>query len=98
MEHLESTRNQIKPIFNVMYKIHHGLVNFPLNEYTLQSTITHTRNSHQYKILLIHTNKNPFHYSFLPIIIPLWNSLPTNLIDQSSLDDFINLLNDIDFN
>ena len=89
---------RIKSSLCLMYKIYHGLVNIPLNEYTLQSTITHTRNSHQHKILSILANKNSFHYSFLPRTIPFWNSLPPNLIDQPSLDDFRNLLNDIDFN
>ena len=80
-----------------MYKIHHQLVNIPLNEYTLPSTIIHTRGSHQHKVLPILTNKNPFHHSFLSRTIPLGNSLPPNLINQSSLDDFRNLLNDINF-
>ena len=78
-----------------MYKIHHRLVNIPLNEYTLLSAIAHTRGSHQYKILPILTNKNSFHHSFLPRTIPLWNSLPPDL--TVLLDDFRNLLNDIDF-
>ena len=94
MGHLKSMKNQIKLIC-IMY---HGLFNIPLNEYTLQSTITHTRHSHQHKILPILANKNPFHHFFLPRTMPLWNSLPPNLIDQSSLDNFRNLLNDIDFN
>ena len=57
---------RIKSSLCIMYKIHHALVNIPLNEYTLQSTITHTRNSHQHKILPILANKNPSQYSFLP--------------------------------
>ena len=36
--------------------------------------------------------------SSLSNFIPFWNSLPPNLSDQPSLDDFRNLLNDIDFN
>ena len=73
-------------------------INIPLNEYTLPSTITHARGSHQNKIFPILANKNDFHSSLLPRITPLWNSLSLNLIDKPSLDNFRNLLNDIDFN
>ena len=61
---------KVRRILCLMYKIHHCLVNIPLNEYTLQSTITHTRNSHQHKILPILANKNPFHYSFYQELSP----------------------------
>ena len=39
-----------------------------------------------------------FCLQILPRNIPLWKSLPRNLIDQLSLEDFRNLLNNIDFN
>ena len=36
-----------------------------MSSYTLPSTITHTRSSHQHKILPILVNKSPFYHSFL---------------------------------
>ena len=88
---------RIKSSLCMMYKIHYGLVKFPLYQYVSPSTITHTRRSHQYKILSLSALKNSFHYSFLPRTIPLWNNLPSHLIDHSSMDHFRSQLNDINF-
>ena len=40
------------------------------------------------------TTGTDYYLKFLPRAVLLWNSLPPNLIGQSSLDDFRNLLND----
>ena len=93
---------RIKSSLCIMYKIHHEFVNITLNEY-MHLTINNdpyqnqlpSTNTRFYLSLLI---KIPFHHSFSPRTILLWNSLSPNLIDQSSLDNFRNLLNDINFN
>jgi len=89
--------HRIKSSLCIMHKIHHGLVKFPLYQYASPSMITHTRKSHQHKIYPLSANKNSFYYSFLPQTTPLWNNLPPNLINQSSLNHFRTLLDNIDF-
>ena len=47
--------------------------------------------THQNNILPV-SQENSFYYLFLPQTIPLWNSLPPHLIDQSSKDCIWNFL------
>ena len=70
-----------------------GSVAFPICEYVLSSEILTTRGSHSYKIQQIFANKNSYKHSFLPSIIPIWNSLPEYVIESSSLQLFKSNLN-----
>ena len=78
----------------MFYKSIFDLVAFPICDYVLPSGILSTRGSHPFKIQPIFANKNSYKQSFLPSTIPIWNSLPDNVVESPSLQLFkLNLNN-----
>ena len=57
------------------------------------SVFTATHNSHCFKFHTIFANKNTYKSSFLPATIPLWNNLPSDIVNCGSLKHFKLLLN-----
>lgn len=67
-----------------MYKITHGLVALPSEQYALSQT----RNSHPYKLLTIHTRLDIYKLSFFPVTIGDWNSLVFSPVRIDTLPQF----------
>ena len=65
------------------------IVHINLNSY-LHPSGTITR-GHQQRYRQLHARINSYHHSFLPASIRDWNSLPTEVVTSSSLDDFISI-------
>jgi len=82
---LEDGRTQSRLI--IFYKIIHDVVKVNFNSYLHPSgTIAHDQ---QLRCRQLHARINSYHHSFLPASIRDWNSLSTEVVTSSSLDDFI---------
>ena len=83
---LAKRREQLKII--MLYKIIHNIVHIqPDLPFTYSSLINYTR-GHQLKIQQPATRVDSYSSSFFPSTIRLWNSLPVNVIDSCTLNDF----------
>ena len=74
---------------NMMYKIHHGLIDIPAAKYMSPSD-SRTRGGNRY-FQERHTNQMYLN-TFFPRTIKDWNRLPTNITSALNMDDFQSLL------
>ena len=81
---LESRRKNAR--LCMMYRIVHGLVAIPFEQYLVKST-TRTR-GHDQRYPIIGGNINVYRDSFLPRTIRDWNSLSQSLVSSETLDQF----------
>ena len=72
----------------LFYKIVNGLVAIPLPEYIHQPIRRISRYCHSMTFRPIHTNKGSYKYSFFPLAIVKWNTLPKSVVNSLSLDSF----------
>ena len=70
-----------------MYKIVHKIVHIQPDIPITYSNAVNTR-GHHLKVLQPATRVDAYLYSFFPSTVKLWNSLPSNLIESPSLDNF----------
>lgn len=71
----------------MIYKIVHGLVAIPQNDYLTPLTRpTHHHHSNSFRIP--YASKNSYKFSFFPCTIRLWNSLPEHVAASPSLESF----------
>ena len=59
--------------------------------YYLRQSVSHTR-GHSIRFIQLQARVDAFLYSFLPLTIRLWNSLPADIVTSSTIDDFKNKL------
>ena len=71
----------------MIYKIIHELVAVPLPSYFEQPTRM-TRHSHPLALCQIHTTANYYKYSFFPMAVVYWNSIPSSVVTLPTLNQF----------
>ena len=86
---LENRRNNFRAI--AMYKIHNNLVDINSGD-LLQPASTITR-GHPLTFKHLQAHVDAFKYSFYPSAIKIWNSLPSEVVLSSNLEQFKNNLN-----
>ena len=72
----------------MFYKTINNLAAIPYEHYVKPITNSTTRHSHQHKILPLSSSKNAFKFSFIPRTVPIWNSLPEELVNCNSITTF----------
>ena len=77
-----------KASLHIFYKMFNNLSMIPYPQYVQFSTVTSTRYSHCFKLVPMLAKKNPLKYSFLSRTIPLWNHLPQDLVNSTSIVSF----------
>jgi len=77
----------------MMYKIVNNLVEIDSSRILIRSNVLTRGHSNRYKQPF--TRINAYKYSFYPDTIKLWNNLPANIIDCTSLQSFNNLINNM---
>ena len=87
---LKQRRNESKLV--MMYKIIHGYVHIQSTLPLVQSFTNGVTRGHHNKYLQPATRTDVYKYSFFPSAIKLWNTLPEELIDAKTIDEFKNLL------
>jgi hypothetical protein len=80
-------QRRIDSRLSLMYKIHHGLVAIPKDEY-LTPHPRIPRNGHPHMYRLIGTRKDYYKYSYFPRTIFHWNKLPANVAELPTVDRF----------
>ena len=81
---LENRRQQAR--LQLLFKIHHGLVDIPATEY-LKTSDARTRGGHRF-FQERHTDKT-FLNSFFPRTIKEWNSRPATVTSAATLEEFL---------
>ena len=89
-ETLERRRMKARVVMG--FTIIHPLVAIPDIQFI--SAIVCTRGN-QLKFIQIPTRTNYYKYSFCPAVIPLWNSLPSEIASIDQLDEFKQTLSTI---
>ena len=59
------------------------------------STAIHTRSYHDAKLYTPTPRTDIFKYSYFPSVIRLWNNLPQNIIDSSTVTEFKSLISNV---
>ena len=77
----------------MMYKIVNNLVEIDSSRILIRSNVLTRGHLNRYKQPF--TRINAYKYSFYPDTIKLWNNLPANIIDCTSLQSFNNLINNM---
>ena len=72
----------------LLHKMSRHLIDIDVDLYLQPHTERRTRGSHNYKYRLDKATKNVYFYSFFPRTIRQWNSLPSDIVDENSLDLF----------
>ena len=72
----------------LLHKMSRHLIDIDVDLYLQPHTERRTRGSHNYKYRLDKATKNVYFYSFFPRTIRQWNSLPSDIVDENSLDIF----------
>ena len=72
----ETRRSKLQLI--VLYKIVHGLIDIPPDDYLIQGN-SKTRAAHKFKYQQCSTSTESYNNSFFPRIIQLWNRLPATV-------------------
>ena len=85
LESLELRR--IRRDLILTYKIVHGLINLPFDDYFVHAPDVGTR-GHTRKLLVKHARLNIVKNFFSYRVISIWNSLPQNTISMPSLSTF----------
>ena len=70
------------------YKKLHGEAAINIPPYVKHKTVMKTRNSDPMKFFPIQTSCDEYKYSFWPTTINDWNSLPSNIINMTSISNF----------
>ena len=70
-----------------MYRIVNGKVAVNIPEYIVGPTLV-TRSYHSSKFINIGSNSNTYKYNVFPRTLKEWNTLPSFLLDQPSVDAF----------
>ena len=70
-----------------MYKIVNGKIAVNISEYIVRPTRV-TRSYHSSKLVDIGNNSNTYKYNFFTRTLKEWNTLPSFLLDQPSVDAF----------
>ena len=86
---LKQRRNESKLV--MMYKIIHGHVHIQSTLPLVQSFTNGVTRGHHNKYLQPATRTDVYKYSFFPSTIKLWNTLPEELINAKTIDEFKNL-------
>ena len=74
----------------MMYKITHQLVDLKLPDYI---TYNHgATRGHNYKLTIPSSRIDSYKYSYFPTTIKLWNKLPEETVNATSINDFSDLL------
>ena len=85
---LYNCRNILR--LQMMYKITHQTVDLKLPDYiTYNYGITW---GHDYKLTLPPTRIDSYKYSYFPATITLWNKLPNETVNATSIDTFAELI------
>jgi hypothetical protein len=80
---LQERRAQYKVI--MMYRIVHGLVDIPTTHLTPQARSVR---GHMYRYKIPFARTLIYQRSFFPDTIRIWNNLPAQIVEQSSLESF----------
>ena len=84
-ESLEARRTEHQLI--MLFKIIHDLVNIPANEYMAPAS-NRTRSQRSLKLRQNPTSSEHYKFSFFPLSVCHWNSLPANVAEAPSLVSF----------
>ena len=76
----------------MMYKIVHGLVHIQPVLPVIHSFSNGTIRGHNNRFLQPATRTDVYKYSFFPTAVKLWNTLPTEMINARTINEFKNLL------
>ena len=76
-------KNQLTMLFNIIQ----DHVNIPANEYMTPAS-NRTRSQHSLKFRQIPTSSDYYKFSFFPLSVCHWNSLPANVAEAPSLVSF----------
>jgi len=81
------------------YKIVFNIVELEFSEFFARNTYLSTRGrGHPYKLYVNHTRANIYQISFFACrVVKVWNSLPADIVDFSSLCRFRRSLRNTDF-
>ena len=72
----------------LFYKVVNGLVAMPLPDYIQPRTPWISKYCHSMTFRQINTGKDSYKYSFFPLAIVQWNTLPETAVTSLSLDSF----------
>ena len=72
----------------LFYKVVNGLVAVPLPDYIQPRTHRISKYCHSMTFRQIHTGKDSYKYSFFPLTVVKWNTLPETAVTSPSLDSF----------
>ncbi|MCG8078889.1 MAG: hypothetical protein JAY75_21955, partial [Candidatus Thiodiazotropha taylori] len=91
LEHLEweslATR-RTKMKLTMLFRIIHGLVAIPAEDYLTPATSTSTRSSHNQKLFQTPVSTELYKNSFFPSTVRTWNSLPSSAAEAPDLVSF----------
>ena len=91
---LEERRHQSQLL--LLYKILHNHATIPIIDFLPNtSTAIHTRSHHDTKLYTPTPRTDIFKYSYFPSVIRLWNNLPQNIIDSSTVTEFKSLISNV---
>ena len=76
----------------LLYKIINDFLHIPSSYHPVPSPFTATRSSNDIKFLHYQPNIDCYKYSFFPRTIPVWNSLPSDIVQATSVVNFKDLL------
>jgi hypothetical protein len=71
---------------SLMYKIRHELIEIPMDQYLTPNTRSYR--PHNQKYIKPATRIDAYKYSFFPASIHLWNNLPANIVESTSIQSF----------
>ena len=94
LESLELRRLHLDLI--TCYKIIFGLIDIKSEEFLQRSTSTRTRR-HPYKLYKQRSSKSARNSFFCQRVINIWNSLPANIVNFSSINTFKTTITQVDF-
>ena len=77
---------------SLLYKITNNHIDINKHEYLQHSNTHRTRNSHTQKYQTYHNNTDTYKFSYFPRTIVDWNKLPQHVIDSTSINTFLNRL------
>lgn len=83
-ETLEARR--AKSRITMLYKIRNHLVAITTDQ--LIPSTSSTRRKHPFTYQQLHARPSYYHYSFYPWTIPLWNAMPSSLVEAETLEAF----------
>ena len=76
----------------IMYKLLNSLLSVPSNYLLAPSLITTTGSNHDFKLMHYQPSLDCYKYSLFPKTVPEWNTLPSNIVSEATLNKFKKLL------